>query len=40
LFDSILSSCEENGQCADCNAKGPRWASIDFGVFICMNCAG
>jgi DNA-directed RNA polymerase subunit RPC12/RpoP len=30
----------ENLECADCGAKGPRWVSLDFGVFICMNCAG
>ncbi len=36
----ILLSRVNNKNCADCNAKSPQWASIDFGVFICMNCAG
>ncbi|CAI4228857.1 unnamed protein product [Auanema sp. JU1783] len=31
---------EENKYCADCNAKTPRWASWNLGVFICITCAG
>jgi len=30
----------ENKECADCNSKGPRWASTNLGVFICIRCAG
>lgn len=29
-----------NKTCADCLAKGPRWASWNIGVFICIRCAG
>uniref|UniRef100_A0A8C6IDZ7 Small ArfGAP 1 n=1 Tax=Mus spicilegus TaxID=10103 RepID=A0A8C6IDZ7_MUSSI len=29
-----------NKYCADCEAKGPRWASWNIGVFICIRCAG
>jgi stromal membrane-associated protein len=39
IFEVLLNK-EENRTCADCNNKGPRWVSLDFGVFICMNCAG
>ncbi|XP_033977969.1 stromal membrane-associated protein 1-like isoform X3 [Trematomus bernacchii] len=31
---------EENKHCADCEAKGPRWASWNLGVFMCIRCAG
>jgi hypothetical protein len=31
---------EENRYCADCEAKGPRWASWNHGVFVCIRCAG
>ncbi|RPA71974.1 ArfGap-domain-containing protein [Ascobolus immersus RN42] len=29
-----------NGNCADCGAPSPQWASPKFGVFICLTCAG
>ncbi|XP_061601959.1 stromal membrane-associated protein 1-like [Cololabis saira] len=31
---------ENNKFCADCEAKGPRWASWNLGVFMCIRCAG
>uniref|UniRef100_A0A8C4Q853 Small ArfGAP 1 n=1 Tax=Eptatretus burgeri TaxID=7764 RepID=A0A8C4Q853_EPTBU len=31
---------EANKYCADCEAKGPRWASWNLGVFLCIRCAG
>jgi len=30
----------ENSVCADCYGKTPRWASITFGVFVCLRCSG
>ncbi|XP_068424318.1 stromal membrane-associated protein 1 isoform X2 [Clinocottus analis] len=30
----------DNKHCADCEAKGPRWASWNLGVFMCIRCAG
>ncbi|XP_026134170.1 stromal membrane-associated protein 1-like isoform X9 [Carassius auratus] len=31
---------DDNKYCADCEAKGPRWASWNLGVFVCIRCAG
>ncbi|CAJ0941393.1 unnamed protein product, partial [Mesorhabditis belari] len=31
---------EENKYCADCQAKSPRWAAWNLGVYICIRCAG
>ncbi|CAD8103324.1 unnamed protein product [Paramecium sonneborni] len=39
IFGLILKR-PENLICADCATKGPRWVSLDYGVFICMDCAG
>ncbi|KAL7098238.1 hypothetical protein ABFS83_09G003500 [Erythranthe nasuta] len=35
-----LLKLPENRECADCRSKGPRWASINLGIFICMQCSG
>ncbi|XP_044632915.1 stromal membrane-associated protein 1 isoform X3 [Equus asinus] len=40
LILSRLLREEDNKYCADCEAKGPRWASWNIGVFICIRCAG
>lgn len=29
-----------NSTCADCRANAPRWAAWNWGVFLCMTCAG
>ncbi|EGR29492.1 hypothetical protein IMG5_154750 [Ichthyophthirius multifiliis] len=39
IFQRILKR-EGNQNCADCGVKSPNWVSLDFGVFVCMECSG
>ncbi len=29
-----------NDRCVDCQKRGPRWASANLGVFMCIDCSG
>ncbi|KAK3221946.1 hypothetical protein Dsin_008971 [Dipteronia sinensis] len=34
-----LLKLAENRECADYQSWGPRWASVNLGIFICMQCS-
>ncbi|KAE9529754.1 hypothetical protein AGLY_011850 [Aphis glycines] len=39
LLNQMLKD-DDNKYCVDCDSKGPRWASWNLGIFLCIRCAG
>ncbi|KAE9612250.1 hypothetical protein Lal_00022097 [Lupinus albus] len=35
-----LQSEPGNNICVDCSQKNPQWASVSYGVFMCLECSG
>jgi hypothetical protein len=29
-----------SSKCCECQAYGPEWASISYGILLCLDCAG
>lgn len=39
-IEAELRALPGNNTCVDCDGKNPQWASVSFGVFMCLECSG
>uniref|UniRef100_A0A7S4AP65 Arf-GAP domain-containing protein n=2 Tax=Pseudo-nitzschia australis TaxID=44445 RepID=A0A7S4AP65_9STRA len=37
---AIVGALPGNDRCCDCPQKHPQWASVSFGILLCLDCSG
>ena len=36
----IILKRSDNAECMDCCATAPKWAVVNWGIFVCIRCSG